>query len=1571
MRTQPDDRELITRDEVQRTCPDILITNYSMLEYMLMRPIERSIFKQTTEWLESNPGNRLILVLDEAHMYRGTGGAEVALLIRRLMARLQISRDRLQCILTSASLGEGAEAEAAVLDFAGKLTGLTSESNRRFKLIKGVQESVNHAQPGTFQEAEILAKFNLDDFQKGIVEHHPGRTALLPLVSDLSWGTLPSDWDDIPDFLYRKMKNWGPAELMVESLSGHAVQVDELSSTLFPRVPEMISHPATEALIALGTFAQNKHDGRVFLPTRLHLFYRGLPALYACTDVACTDRLGTEETQSILGCLHTTPRLRCTCHSKSRVYELLTHRDCGAAFIKGYTRATADSFLLHEPVGDVGIQDSSERFYDVQLLVDGEPHVDALQDCNLLWLDAKTGRLAREEPRDKRGFLRVYAPVPKTGNGEDRVFGRCPICLRTWRGRSKIMDLSTKGEAPFANLVKEQLFLQSPKITETSKYPNGGRKVLLFSDGRQKAARLARDIPREVEWDSFRQAISLAVRKYHQVTDRDPRINSSLYGALIAVASEFNTIFFDGPDRKELLKAVKEFRDELDGSLEVAIEENWDFTPPQSYYRLLLRQLCSPEFSLRAATLGYVRPASIERLIQELRRINESLSRDDVEQISVSFVQEVLSDYAFETESLISASVRRDAAGHPQNSWASDGKLPNAVRNILIQSFGLRYDDVEKIEGVLRRKLCHSLGDAYVLKGNEVSLTIRPDETWYQCNACTYLSPVHLAGHCVNCGSREVQPLIPESSEYIRARKGFLREPVMLALSGLKSPKNITAEEHTAQLSQRDTGNLFATTEKYELRFQDILIEDDEGAVDVLSSTTTMEVGIDIGSLVAVGLRNVPPQRENYQQRAGRAGRRGSSVSTVITYAQGGPHDSYYFHHPAWIVSGQPRLPMIKTDNAKIAQRHVNAYLMQTFFHHRIDEGTVEDLNYNQGILSVLGTASDFFQNTNGNLTFEEFSQWVRVLILESYSPIMENIVRWLPTDISSDMYSWVKATAKELLDQLKAVRDMVKIPLEKSSGVPLDTNDEDTVETGYDFGDSRDELLSFLFDQGLLPSYAFPIDLCSFVIEGKESRLGGFKVVVKERPQQSIDKSLSEYAPGRLIVVDKITYRSGGITANSSLPTDPDRALPLFESKRNLRPYVSCPRCTFVQDLIADPQNLENCPVCQGPLEKGEMLIPEVFHPERGESLNLNDTEQEYTYATSAQFPVPVSVDDLQEWTNVGENIRVTYARNKRLVMVNKGDSETNEGFSICEKCGAASVFDSHKFQQREHVRPYKVEPKSGVYARERCDGLFRQVFLGHQFQTDLLVLRINLQSPLVRRLDANVSANVLHDALRTISEVLILATSECLDLDPSEFHAGYRLVRPQSGDAIRGDIYLFDTLSGGAGYGEQAGKVVDVILSKSLERLENCPAHCDTSCTECLRHYQNQYWHSNLDRRLGAALLRYCLFGTVPEFSPTEEQSDMLIALARLLQLDGMKCTMKFDVNGVFSPLVVSDGTTRLAVGVVPSLLEENEGVVTHPMMNVEAGNLKRVVFSQYLLVRNLPLVYHRVKLMFEEWR
>jgi ATP-dependent helicase YprA (DUF1998 family) len=155
--TLPEDAELLTRHEVHSAPPDLLITNYSMLEYMLMRPLERSIFDRTREWLAANPDETFLLVVDEAHLYRGAAGAEVSLLLRRLRMRLGIPASRLQVICTSASFGNADTARA----FGAQLTG---KDVAEFATVTGALRLQDNAGTGSAADAAALAAVDLGAF---------------------------------------------------------------------------------------------------------------------------------------------------------------------------------------------------------------------------------------------------------------------------------------------------------------------------------------------------------------------------------------------------------------------------------------------------------------------------------------------------------------------------------------------------------------------------------------------------------------------------------------------------------------------------------------------------------------------------------------------------------------------------------------------------------------------------------------------------------------------------------------------------------------------------------------------------------------------------------------------------------------------------------------------------------------------------------------------------------------------------------------------------------------------------------------------------------------------------------------------------------------------------------------------------------------------------------------------------------------------------------------------------------------------------------------------------------------
>lgn len=1484
--TDVHDRELLTRREMQITCPDLLVTNYSMLEYMLLRPIESAIFSQTKEWLHSNRANHFIVVLDEAHMYRGAAGAEVAMLLRRLQSRLGAEREQFRYILTSASLGGSAEAKAATFKFANDLTNGDAAKNQ-FALITGEPELPEVHSAASLDQAAALAALDIEGLQNHSSDLPRAVEAFSHVLVCLGGDAIahkPTE-TQLKDKVFSFLRTFGPAGMLTRLITGNPSTFDEISDRIFPGFAD--KHVALEALMAICNFARRTSDERVFLPIRMHLMYRGLSGIFACVNPRCSAE-DTEVTENrYLGKLYDAPRLYCGCGG--RVYELLTHRDCGASFIKGYMANDRGDFLWNEPT-KIAHSDGG-RFVSSQFLLEADR--DRANDADTVWLHIRTGRIKRARPAESTDYVTLLQPgtiADKQGHPIVAFDGECPICLRTWRGDSKIMDLATKGEAPFAHLVKTQVKLQPASRPAERRFPNAGRKSLLFSDGRQKAARLARDIPREVERDVFRQAVVLAVQA---LSPREARLDSPfLYTGFLKIVSQFSLNMFDGQDNDTLRRDVSEFESDYGADLELAISDHFHRTPPPQYAAHLLRLLGSAFYSLSTLTIAHVAPTRLaESQISRILKIDEN----DWKPLMGIWIQSLLDRFALDVN--IPAGIRASAAGYVAQVWGETQGFSGRRRRVIESIVG----DLSEIEKVFSTQLATANGGAMFLRPDKLRVDLALDQNWFQCHDCTSVLPAILRGRCVNCGSQEVVAVHPNTSNYLRARKTFWRDPIVAMLNGEDAPFQLDVQEHTAQLNYRDVDDPNSTTEEFERRFRDILIHDQDTPVDVLSSTTTMEVGIDIGSLVAVGLRNVPPMRQNYQQRAGRAGRRGSAVSTVVTYAQNGPYDNFYFSNPEKIIAGDPPFPAVDTSNARIVERHVHAVLLQTFFHENIG-----NLTTSNNIFFVLGE-TDAFYKPSGRFSLTAFEAWLTEPAQES---IYTAIEKWIPQQIDVEP----KAIAEQFVDKLRDVAPSESEPL---------------------VGQSR-FLIEFLFERGLLPSYAFPRDLCALQIESEEYVNKRVRVRTIERPQQSLNIALSEYAPGRFVVVNKKTYRIGSVTA-SATRDKVDRAPNMFTHARS---YRHCPDCSFTR-IEADDGVAKLCPLCGGGNSAVIQVIqPEVVYPEGGREVNELDDDQVYTSVTTAQLPL-VDHEDKFDWRELYPQVGIASEKNQLLVMFNMGEKADGlgSGFSVCERCGkvrlpGASLGTSHE-------RDYKIETFPGQRPAGKCTGNFRAVMLGYSFRSDVLLLRVGIATPLGLNFHEPVARLPIEDAFTSLSNALLLAAATVLDIDTRELNSGFRFL--QVGGERFVDLFMYDTLSGGAGYAHMAAQVFPTLIEEAGRILTSCT--CQSSCDKCLRFYGNRFQHLNLDRHLAYELLKYVTHAEVPAIGSPREQSDRLRPMAEMLALSEWRVSLQEHD----APLVAVKNGKRVLIGCYPGLIDPV--AAAHPL----AG--RAILISEYELQRDLP--------------
>lgn len=1468
----PDDAELLNRFEMRAHTPDVLITNFSMLQLMLVRQVERGIWSSTAAWLRDNPDQKMLVVLDEAHMYKGSPGGEVALLLRRLAHRLGVGSDRFQFILTSASIPED---NRPVRKFFQDMTGKKS-CEAELVLVRGPRPVPPDLSGCIEVEPTVLLSVDIAELVSG----EEGVTSCASKLAMVIGTKGPRSTIDCPTWLGETLCGWAPFRRLSAKVRSGASTISELAQAAFPG-GSAEAEEATDILINLAAKATDA-SGKPLIPIRMHMFVRGIQSLVACCNPDCPDHTFESDPFGWVGVNKTVGRCpSCGCAT----YSLTTDRSCGAAFLKGYVRSMdGDFWFWNSSLPD------DDSFRETALYILPQNHRKLGKKLRTGWLDPKTGRVTQGLPKEGPAGLVEVAFQTEMREDEECPFTSCPKC----GGSPWYTDFVLKGNPPFFNLVKTQFDLQeksgNPELLQWN--PNAGKKVILFSDSRQSAAQLALDLSDASDRRLFRDVAIVAAKKLQDDSPEEQSI-ASLYCSVAHLMRDEDIRMFDA----KTLEDIRAVADKLARRRNRYYDVRLAGTIPLPYKMKVLDLLSDPYRSFTDIAVAWLSPTqyALEDAL-EGPLAGKGVSEEDFLAIFQAWITHAVItrtslDPTISIERRRSVSVDRGRYGIELENIYDGIK---SLQKLVEAKFGDEALEAvtEALTGFLQKPADEPSSQFGFVDTDSIRLQVDPDREWLVCPHCSKVSPYSLWGKCISCGEEGVRPLVKGDFN----RFSFWRSRCLALLENPSEidRSHINTEEHTAQLSHKDQGqDTWSTTELFEMLFQDICVGEKKPPVDIISCTTTMEVGVDIGSLTAVGLRNVPPMRENYQQRAGRAGRRGASVSTILTYIEGKPFDNSYFDDPTRLVRGHLREPGVDVDNMKLIFRHL---------------ATVAFTQYGD----VIGaSAEDIKIDVFLKSLKEDFARWLSGFSLgeEEYCTLVpQRMAVSLP-----DFKTW-------LFDQIADIeRDFLAHP-------------ETFLAVGCD--NEYISLLDSLLRVSAMPTYSFPRNVVGFHIEDPSNPRK-----LLEMPSRSIDLAISDYAPGRRLIVNKKTYIAGGIYSHESKFGKGSRApaRAYFDSASHTPTLFRCAdsSCGWI-GMAKDLANETACPFCGSEgLEETTMLVPWGFSPRQSVRLPTGREREKMSWACPPVYSV---VPKSEEMTDTGmAHIRFSHRPDCSLVVVNNGPER--DGFDVCSKCGAALPHSATEAEKREILSPFL---DNNTKRPPKCSHDWQEVVLGSPFKSDMLLIELGISMREVSTPQNGGNSWFLR-ASTSLAEAVRLSAVDILDVDFSELNVGCNRIYGR--DNAKCDIYLFDSLSSGAGYSAMLSseKSVRTVLERARELLDGCD--CEASCGSCLQHFQNKRLHGVLDRKAGLELLDYAVHGTIA--APIEEEEarrcfePLMAAVKRAFPDSG------FEFDG--PTLSIRIGGAIKTIEIVPDMWQATHGQVrkfevTHAVPDL----FERIVFS-----------------------
>lgn len=1415
----PDPRahELLVKWDMVDAPPDILVTNYSMLNAMLMRSHEEAIFNETRIWLK-DPRNVFTIVVDELHLYRGTQGSEVAMVVRNLLSRLGLEPDspQLRCIATSASL-------------AGDQSGLAY-----LEEFFGVPRSSFFITAGTPRTLPERTKLDLDAVLSGKT----------PQDADLSVAVAQACFYP---------------ELDPERL--RATETSQIAKNLFGRSdPDLKGMRVILARLAL---AEKVGDG---ISLRAHQFVRTVRGMWACSNRDCTGvpkdgaaapdaDASSPEGDRRIGRLYDIPASVCE-DCGSRVLELLYCFECGDASLGGFVVDRLDADL-----GDGVVLGSTP--VEIPALEARPVFKRLINDYVWYWpgsqSPARTSEWTHNTPKSSQAGVKssqvrfIFAPVQVDTtlgliqDAVDRTDGwvlraaglpddsphqipalpeRCPRCdTEYWNDNATFFGSQvrspirahTSGAAQSTQLYLSQLVRSmgaNPRDTKT----------IVFTDSRDDAARTAAGVAKNHYRDVVRQVSRQVLQTDVDVPDlvRRAALNETLAPAEQEVVNLFRAAhdgIFDLLQKARWQPLSDAEQDAVDAALDSATsapigwgqlmssiserfvakgmspagpgpsaakntdESAWwtAFEPPEPGKWTPLAQPMRGQEAARQrdALLTVVSEALFDRASRDIESVG--LAR-----VIPTGVRTSSSPLAADTATQVLESVirilgiRRRWIG---GEYDESANAPLAVRDYLKAVASRHGADAGDLEAWVAEELARSAAmTGWLLNLRSYSapfvLAISGSTLWV-CANCSFRHAHSSGGVCANrgCNKQMLKEVVRsiDTGEYY----GWLasQEPRRLAVAELTGQTKPLSE-------QRRRARVFK-----EVLLPSPAENDLTTPLDILSVTTTMEVGVDIGSLRSTLMANMPPQRFNYQQRVGRAGRAGQAFSYAVTVCRDRTHDDDYFHQPARMTGDNPPQPFLDLRRVRIVQRVIAAEALRQAF----AALATPPAWTSSSIHGTFGRSADWDQHRGG------VSAW---LSAQDHDPLVRRFTAHTGLDAEQvlGLGNWLRVTLVTEIDT-EVVKD----------------------------AGATDELSELLAAVGVLPMFGFPTRVRNLLEAKPRTR---DDLVNKSVSDRSIDLAVSMFAPGAEVVRDGLVHTVAGFAAyevrgfGSPVPKDP------------LGPRILVGQCDECGAAEIEPQQ-ESCQVCSAGLRLIPMHQPLGFRT----TYKLREYDDENDAAPSAGWPtLSVSAPASAEHTVLATELRVY--EQARLLQVNDNRRDL---FPIARQHDQSIIVtDKSLFSER-----------GGWPPTSNADD---HIAIGAVRVTDVLTVEVSsehIPGGIVDRHPSECLAGAA--AYWSLSEVLRRGAKLLLDIDPQELAAG---LQPLSSGSMA--VFLADTLDNGAGYANDLGdkqRFADLLhdvrhdLAREYGRASH--GHCDTSCPDCLRSYDNRRLHGALDWRLALDML------------------------------------------------------------------------------------------------------------------